>query len=354
MVLIVGALGVVGRAALRHMSELSDWEVTGLSRRAPDFETSARFISVDLMEKNACREALGGSAFSHIVYAALHEQPSIVSGWLEDDHVRTNLAMMDNLLDAVDHKHSQLQHITVMQGGKAYGVHLGPRRRIPSKESDPRTMPPNFYYDQEDLLRERQKGKAWSWTALRPPSVCGFAVGSPMNTILAVGVYAAICRELGIPLSYPGAEGHLIETCDARLLAKSIAWAGTTPACANQAFNIANGDCFMWEHMWPVFARAFDMEHAPPHNLSLARVMPDKSAVWDRIVKKHDLQPFSLSQLVPSWEFTDFLFRYGRPPYPSLMSTVKARQAGFHDCVDSEDMFASLLRELQAERILPR
>ena len=30
-----------------------------------------------------------------------------------------------------------------------------------------------------------------------------------MNTILAIGVFAAISRELGIPLRFPGAEGHL-------------------------------------------------------------------------------------------------------------------------------------------------
>ena len=61
-------------------------------------------------------------------------------------------------------------HVTLMQGGKAYGVHLGPLKRVPLKESDGRTMPPNFYYDQEDLVRERQAGKRWTWTALRPPS----------------------------------------------------------------------------------------------------------------------------------------------------------------------------------------
>jgi hypothetical protein len=36
------------------------------------------------------------------------------------------------------------------------------------------------------------------------------------------------------------------------------------------------------------------------------------------------------------------------------MSTIKIRQAGFNDCVDTEDMFVELLGELQKRRILPR
>jgi hypothetical protein len=49
----------------------------------------------------------------------------------------------------------------------------------------------------------------------------------------------------------------------------------------------------------------------------------------------------------------DFTFRYGRPPSASLMSTIKARKAGFHECVDTATMFVELLRRLQQEKILP-
>jgi len=352
--LVVGGLGVVGRAVVEHLTRLPDWEVAALSRRAPDFDTGARFLSLDITDRAACKRVLGSLGdVTHVVYAALHEQASVVSGWTEGDHVRINLEMFTNLLDAVEEASPKLRHITVLQGGKAYGVHLGPQRRIPSKESDPRTMPPNFYYDQEDLVRARQQGKNWSWTALRPPNVCGFALGSPMNTLLAIGVYAAICRELGLALRFPGGEGSLRESCDAGLLAKAIAWAGASPSAANEVFNVANGDCFMWEHLWPRFAEVFGMDDAPPHSFSMARVMPDKGPVWDRIVAKHRLRPYRLEQLVPSWDFTDFSFRYGRAPYPSLMSTVKIRKAGFHEAMDSEEMFVEHLRRLQREKILP-
>jgi hypothetical protein len=54
-----------------------------------------------------------------------------------------------------------------------------------------------------DHLRYRQKGKTWSFTILRPEAVCGYAVGNPMNLLMLIAVYAAISKELGLPLRFP-------------------------------------------------------------------------------------------------------------------------------------------------------
>ena len=39
--------------------------------------------------------------------------------------------------------------------------------------------------------------------------------------------------------------------------------------------------------------------------------------------------------------------------FPVLVSTIKLRQAGFHECVDTEDMFRRLFARMQARRLLP-
>jgi hypothetical protein len=75
---------------------------------------------------------------------------------------------------------------------KAYGAHLGPYK-TPAKKSDPRHLPPNFYFDQEDFVRQAQQGKDWGFSVLRPNTPCGFAVGNPMNLIMVLAVYAAVC-----------------------------------------------------------------------------------------------------------------------------------------------------------------
>jgi nucleoside-diphosphate-sugar epimerase len=352
--LVLGALGVVGRANVEFLTTLPEWDVVAVSRRAPDFESRAQFVSADLTDAAACKAAVKGhSDITHVVFAALHEQPSLVAGWTEADAIRVNVTMLKNTMDAVEDAVPKLKHIALMHGGKAYGVHLGPPPRVPSRETDPRHMPPNFYFDQEDFLKDRQRGKSWSWTVFRPPAVCGFAVGSPMNTILTIGIFAAISRELGLALRFPGALGHLKDACDARLLANAVHWAGGSPNATNQIFNVNNGDCFLWEQAFPRIAEVFAMPCAEPHAMSLGRVMADKAPVWDAIVQKHQLKPYTLKQLVPSWEYADFTFRYRQTPYESVQSTIKIRQAGFHDCVDTEEMFVRQLRELQTARILP-
>jgi hypothetical protein len=35
------------------------------------------------------------------------------------------------------------------------------------------------------------------------------------------------------------------------------------------------------------------------------------------------------------------------------MSTIKARKAGFQECIDTEEMFVELIQEMQARRYLP-
>jgi nucleoside-diphosphate-sugar epimerase len=353
-ILIVGALGAVGRSALEHFETLADWEIVGVSRRNADFKTRAIWVPVDLRDRQDCENKLGAlKDITHIAYTAVYEKPNVTRGWSEMDHVDVNLAMLQNVVEVVEKASPHLRHITLMQGTKAYGGHLGPFK-MPARESDPRYMPPNFYYDQQDWLSERQKGKAWSWTVLRPQLVCGIAVGSPLNIITAIGVFAAISREYGLPLRFPGGPTRVGEATDARLIAKAMTWAGTNEVCANQVFNIANGDVYIWENVWPRVADLFGMELAPPHPFSLAKVMPENKRVWDQIVRKYELIPYSYEDIVPSWQFADFLLGYGARPNPHHMSTIKIRQFGFHDCVDSEQMFLDLLTEMQNRRILPK
>ena len=103
----------------------------------------------------------------------------------------------------------QLRKVVLIEGAKFYGAHLGPYKRPPARETDPRHMPPNFYYNQEDYLIQRSEGKGWSWTALRPSSICGVAVGNPMNMATVIAVYAALCKEMKLPLRFPRLPGRI-------------------------------------------------------------------------------------------------------------------------------------------------
>jgi len=344
--LVVGANGVIGGNLVDHLAALGDWEVIGLSRRGGTAAGPVRYVAVDLLDQDDCGAKLAElTQVTHIFYAAYQDRPT----WAE--LVPPNLAMLVNVIDAVEPVAPGLRHVSLMQGYKVYGAHLGPFK-TPARETDPGHMPPEFNVDQQDFLERRQVGKAWSWSAIRPSVVCGFALGNPMNLAMVIAVYAAISKELGLPLRFPGKPGAydaLLEMTDAGLLAKATVWAATDERCANQAFNINNGDLFRWSEMWPKIAGFFDLEVAPALPMSLDVVMADKAPLWEAMISRYGLEPHSY-QDVSSWPFGDFVFSWD---YDMFADGSKARRFGFHEYVDTEAMFLSILSDFRARKIIP-
>jgi nucleoside-diphosphate-sugar epimerase len=346
IVLVAGAHGVSGRAAAEHWSSTPDAKVYGLERRDGPMPSGVVPLSVDLLNIADLRQKLAAiKNVTHIVFGAFILKPTAA------EMSEANVGILRNLVDVVESTSPALRHITFFQGGKAYGADLGPFK-TPGREDDPRLMPPNFYYDQEDFLRQRQQGKQWHWTALRPEATCGFGVGSPMNLAMVIAVYAVISKELGLPLRFPGSEKAyraLYQVTSADILAKATIWAGTSGTARNEIFNITNGDYFRWQHMWPRIARMFDMEIVDPVPMPLSVYMSDKGAVWDAIVRKYDLQPIPYEQ-VASWAFGDAIFHM---KFDNITSTIKARRAGFHDCIDTEEMFTAFFDDLRRRKVIP-
>jgi hypothetical protein len=94
----------------------------------------------------------------------------------------------------------------------------------------------------------------------------------------------------------------------------------------------------------------FEMAVADPIPISLTEYMAGKGPVWDAIVKKHNLQLIPYEQIV-AWPFGDFIFH---TEFDNIASTIKARRAGFHDCMDTEDMFSEFFQKLRATNVLPK
>ena len=357
-VLVVGASGVIGAAAVEHFASLDGWRVMSLSRRRPDVAAGTAFehLPVDLNDPAACRDAADGfGEVTHVVYAALFEKPGLVAGWYEEDQMQTNLAMMRNLMEPLLARAKGLRHVSVLQGTKAYGAHVH-RLAVPARESQPRDPHDNFYWLQEDYIRRAQAGAAWTFTIWRPQVVFGGALGVAMNPIPILGAYAAICRELGRPFVCPGEHENIMEAVDTDLIAKALAWAADAPVARNETFNITNGDVMVWKNVWPAIARAVGLEPAFGGPLSLAEFLPAHAEVWDRIVEKHNLRRVPMSALLgESHHYADMLFAVKSEVLPTamLVSTIKIRQAGFGDCEDTEVMLAKWLAKLVDRGVLP-
>ena len=356
-VVVAGATGLVGNAALRHFGASGGCDVVALSRRRPRDLHDARHLQIDLTDAAQCRSAAAElQGATHLVYAALYEASNLIDGWRDSDQIRINDLMLRNLMAALEPAAPQLRHVALLQGTKAYGVHVRPLT-VPAREGRSEMYEqPNFYWAQENFLRELQQGKAWHWSILRPVLIVGETIGGAMDLIPPLGVYAAMLREQGRPLDYPGGAARVSQAVDVDLLARAIGWAGEAAAARNEAFNVTNGDVFTWENVWPAIADALEMKPGTAVPLSLAREHPKWIAPWDHLRRTHNLTSPGLEAFVGlSFQYADYSMRYGQTQSgpPSIVSTVKINQAGFTEMMDTEVMFKKWFGLARTSRLLP-
>ncbi len=346
--LIAGATGAASKRLVEAL--LADgWRVIGIARRPPQSSDDPRlsYLRADLLDPQDCARALSTTkGVTHAFYTARAE---FGEGGVED--VAHNLAMLRNLLDAVEPVAPDLAHVHLVEGQKWYDVRLR-MPRTPTREDDPRHMPPNFYYEQEDLLRERQAGRNWSWSASRPHFVYDFAPERSRNLVVTIGVWAAMCAELGLPLDFPGSPGcysALMEVTDATQLARAILWMTASENARNQAYNVTDSCQYRWRWLWPRIAAYFNLPLGEVRPLRLADWMKDKEALWQRIVRRHGLLPNALEDLI-SWPFADFAWGLDSD---NITDTTKIRLHGFHGVVDTMAQIPAYLQRYREARILP-
>ena len=358
-ILIAGASGVIGSAAVERFAGVPGWDVTALSRRAPVVAPDRRYrhLPIDLLDRDECARALDAQpSVTHMLYAADSEAPGLAGGWLDPQQIEKNAAMFVNLLDPVA-RTGALRHVVLIQGAKAYGAHVHPVE-VPLRESDPRDPHPNFYWRHEDALREAAARHGFGFTIFRPQVLMGSARGAAMNPVAAIGAYAALCHERGLPFGLPGDSEALWELVDAGLLAEAIDWAMAAPAAAGRTFNVTNGDVFVLRHHWSRIAEALGLEVGEPPAMGFADffTLPENRVAWSAIAERHGLIEPSLAALVgQSDRYLDLLLssRIAAKVSPVLLSTVALRQAGFGECCDSLASLLHQLRRMVELRLLP-
>ncbi len=346
--LIAGVTGAIGSAVARELAGRDDWRVIGLSRRAsPSPIAGVDYRQVDLDDFAATRDALAAlDPVTHLFYCGRVTHAEQV---IEDP--AANLRLLDHLVRALEAGGHPLAHVHLVQGGKVYGVHVGPFP-TPAREDDPRPPIENFNFDQQDYLEAGAAAGGWSWSASRPNTLLHFSPDIGRNLVSSIGSYAAICRELGRPLDFPGVPGawnSLTQLTTLTLLARGIAWAASEPRCANQAFNFTNTDAIRWGELWPRIAEFFDMPCGEVRTVCLADEMPTHADAWAALAQRHGLR-FAELDRVANWGYLDAtLVR----DWDEVFSHEKAHSFGFRECDNSADRFAELLAQYRGAGILP-
>ncbi|GAB0113651.1 SDR family oxidoreductase [Acidisoma sp. C75] len=347
--LIAGVSGIVGNNLARCLVA-EGWQVFGLARR-PGAIAGMTPIAADLLDPASLKAALGGLKPSHVFITTWMRQPT------EAENIRINAGMVRNLLEAVAPAGS-VECVSLVTGLKHY---LGPFEaygkgklpETPFREEQGRLDIDNFYYAQEDEVFAAAARHGFGWTVHRPHTIIGYAIGNAMNMGVTLGAYATICRAYNRPFVFPGSAVQwtsLTDMTDARLLARHLLWASTTPAARDQAFNVVNGDVFRWSWMWGRLAAYFELEPVapPPGGLPLERQLADAKPLWAELAARHGLAEPDLGVLASPWHTDADLGR----PIEVLTDMSKSRRLGFLDYQPTEDSFLDLFAELRRSRIL--
>lgn len=347
--LIVGSTGIVGGNLATLLIE-EGWKVYGLARKPGSIEGVIP-IAADLLKLNSLVTALKEVTPTHVFFSTWLRQPT------EAKNIAVNGEMIENLFAALRGK--PLQHAALVTGTKHY---LGPfevygqnSSETPFRENVARLSAPNFYYTQEDVLFREAASHGFAWTVHRPHTIVGYARGNAMNIGQTLAVYASLCRESGESFIFPGSKeqwNFLTDVTDARILAKQLLWAATTPTAQRQAYNISNGDVFRWRWLWPEIASYFGLEwQGPPEQgtLPLESRMNDAAARWQALAAKHQLAESDVTQLVSWWHTDGDLGR----TLECVNDMTESRVRGFCAYQPTASSFFELFDRLRAERLIP-
>ncbi|QBQ40783.1 SDR family oxidoreductase [Sphingobacterium psychroaquaticum] len=350
--LVVGSTGIAGSNLAKELVA-QGWETYGLSRNPSKPLKGVHQLRGDLLDPGSLKEALSGINPTHVFFTTWMRQEN------ETENIRVNSTLVRNMLDVLSLKRS-VAHVALVTGLKHY---LGPFESYaktgnlpgtPVREDQGRLTFPNFYYAQEDVVFEAAARDGFTWSVHRPHTIIGEAVGNLMNMGTTLAVYATWCKERGLPMVWPGSREQwsgLSDVTDARILAKQLVWAATTPAAQNQAFNVANGDVFRWNRLWFDIADWFGIaaegfvETIRPLESTMTGIAED----WTKIVKTHGLKESHLERLISPWH-TDL--DLGRP-LEVVTDMTKSRKLGFTAYQDTRDSFFDLFKSLRTGQIIP-
>src|SRR6266853_1782214 len=287
-ILIVGPYGVLGTGVVDAVAENPRWGITTAARR-PTPTYRAQAAPPHIGVDLLDREGTT-KAFSSLNKVTDLVFAAYVEKPTMAETVEPNARMLKNTLHALAARNVPLQRIVLAGGAKSYGFSLG--------------------------------------------------------------TYAAMTRELGLPLRFPGTKegwNTLQETTDAELFGRATLWALGEDKARNEIFNVSNGDVYRWRQLWDELAAFYDPPIAEPLAMSTVSEMSEKTPLWDSIVARYGLHATPYNQIA-NWSFVDWMLNFREE---TIQSTIKIRQAGFADCIDTHQSFKRQLTRLRDLRIIP-
>lgn len=371
---VTGANGITGSAIIEYLVKNTNAEQFAkiiTSSRSPSqlavTDPRVEFIALDFTQSPQALAELMRETCSEVTHAYFSSYVH------KDDFVelnKSNASLFENFLEAITQTSHKLQNVTLQTGGKYYNVHLGPVPS-PAREEDPRagSSADNFYYPQEDFLAAKQKGSSWTWNVIRPQAIIGTSPkANGMNSALTYAMYILTCKKLGeeplMPTNQIYWDGY-DDLSYAPLIADLTIYASTESHCANQAFNLTNGDHISWRYMWPRLTGYFGVSTsshrdfvkpgmkvgAPFLENSLTEwATPEKQDAWNRLCDESGCPEAKASWYAGTWQYQDWVF--GRT-WSATLNNSKRNKFGYKGYMDTYDSLIETFEKMRALKQLP-
>ncbi|KAL6711301.1 hypothetical protein ACN47E_005832 [Coniothyrium glycines] len=285
-----------------------------------------------------------------------------------ESECKTNEAMLERAVTAIDKLSSKLSYVLLPTGTKIYGCQMLDEfpfsNNLPLRESLPPIPEPYlsqlFYYNQIDCLERISKGKNWSWCEVRPDNIIGFvpnnnAYNLGQTLALYLSLYRAVEGE-GARCPFPGTEKSWVNKYNESpqdMVARFSIHASLTPdKTASQSFNVG-GQEDSWSGKWPIICEYFGLkgtgpeEHAPQPGAYIAEHRKE----WDELERKSGLKKGSVDSDISHPGFQHVIMTMF--DFDRQMSMEASHKAGYTEEIRTAETWKTAFDRMRQAKVIP-
>ena len=312
-VVVFGATGVVGRAAVEHFARRRRRGHRGVASAGRRCGRHARGRRPDRRGRRVRSDRGRASpGRTHVVYAALQESPDLVAGWRDHRAHGPQPAHVPPRARSAARRARRHDRARLAVAGRQ-GVRRCTSGRARSRPRSARraTAHDNFYFLQEDALRDARRVATGSVDDPAPAGRVRRVVRQPDEPAAGDRRVRAPRTRARPTAVVPGGGRAVHEAVDAGCWRGCSRGRRRRPTARNEIFNVTNGDVFDWHDVWPTIADAFGMERRRARTRSCSpTTMPPRADEWAASSTVTGcVAPRRWATFVgDSWQYADMLF----------------------------------------------
>ncbi|KAE8853632.1 hypothetical protein PTNB73_02045 [Pyrenophora teres f. teres] len=285
-----------------------------------------------------------------------------------ESECKTNEAMLERAVTAIDHLSSKLSYVLLPTGTKIYGCQMLDKfpfaQELPLKETLPPIPEPYlsqlFYYNQIDCLKRISKGKSWNWCEVRPDNIIGFVPNNNAYCLAqTLALYLSLYRSIegeGAKCPFPGTEKSWVnkynESPQDMVAHFSIYASLHSEKTASQSFNVG-GQEDSWSGKWPVICDYFGLNGTGPEENSPqpGAYIDAHKKEWQELEKKHNLKKGSVDSDITHPGFQYFIMTMF--DFDRQMSMEASHKVGYTEEIGTKETWTTAFDRMRKAKVIP-